>query len=156
MSDKSKDARQDLQLIQSFTSKISTKLSKNSEFSLDDLENDELQDIGKLLQIAKFLVVKYEDKKEMSKIMHDFVEMIEAYSQSIENIDDDVTELVVSAQNSINRLRDVHTNISSKFDFDSKQAKESIIGANNLTNSSRDFNTSEYLQNPQEKTVQVI
>ncbi|NIU02552.1 MAG: hypothetical protein GWN01_17115, partial [Nitrosopumilaceae archaeon] len=77
----------------------------------------ELQDIDKLLQIANFLIIKYEDKKEMVSIMGDFVDMIEAYAESIEKIDDDVTELVVSAENSIKRLKDMHMNISTKFDF---------------------------------------
>jgi len=81
---------------------------------------EELQDLNKIVGIADFMVCKYADKKEIRSILKHFVSIISDTASSLENLDDEISELIISAEDSINKVKDMHVHISKKSDFKKK------------------------------------
>ena len=92
--------------------------------------------------------------------MKHFVSIIHDSAESIEEIDDEVSELIISAEDSINKLKEIHTNVSEKYDFEKSGIKTIEDGpensSNNLTKSTIEINSQDYPQNSTEKNAQVI
>jgi len=146
----------DIERIRTLSSKIDKKLSetKSSDDKIDKLTLEELQDLDKIVGIADFMLCKYDDKKEMRSILKHFVSIISDTANSLENLDDEISELIISAEDSINKVKDMHTNISEKSDFkkryhDGPDYDEHETSAINLTNFGTEVNTAEYQQNSQ-------
>jgi hypothetical protein len=152
----------DIENIRSLSGKIEKKLSQLKSpdgYKLDKLSFEELQDINKILGLTDFLLCKYEEKKETLSILQHFVSIIHDSAQSIENLDDEISELIVSAEDSINKVKDIHYNISEKSDIDYPKindSKETESSSINLTNFTTEINTVEYQQTSTEETAQVI
>lgn len=144
----------DLERVRTLSSKIENKLShsKSDESQLDKISSEELQDINKILQLADFLLCKYEEKKETHSILEHFVSVIHESAKSIQGLDDEISELIVSAEDSINKVKDMYVTISDKSDLSSKVPIENC-GSINLTNFATEINTVEYQQNSQEETA---
>ncbi|PJB98313.1 MAG: hypothetical protein CO079_02695, partial [Nitrosopumilales archaeon CG_4_9_14_0_8_um_filter_34_10] len=89
-----------------------------------------------------------------------FVSIIGESAQSMENVDDDISELILSAEDSINKVKNMHSKISEKSDLKKSYLDdsddESKNGSINLTNFTTPFNTSKYQEKSQGDTVQVI
>jgi len=109
----------DIQRIKDISSKIDKKLSVKSsdDVKIDKLSLEELQDLDKIVKIADFMVCKYADKKEMSSILKHFASIISETAISLEDLDDEISELIISAEDSINKVKDMHENISDQSDF---------------------------------------
>ena len=144
----------DIERIRALSSKIDKKLSeaKSSDDKIDKLTLEELQDLDKIVGIADFMLCKYDDKKEMRSILNHFVSIISDTANSLENLDDEISELIISAEDSINKVKDMHTHISEKSDFkkryhDGPEYNEHETSAINLTNFGTEVNTAEYQQN---------
>jgi hypothetical protein len=144
----------DLEFILNISNKIEKKLS-NSDSStnkkIDKLSVEELQDLNKIVSLADFMLCKYQDKKETQSILEHFVYIIRESAESIEEIDDEVSELIISAEDSINKVKEIHTNISEKFDFKKsdikRQDEETENSSNNLTNLAIEINSQGYQHN---------
>ncbi len=153
----------DLEFIRNISNKIEKKLS-NSDSStnkkIDKLSVEELQDLNKIVSLADFMLCKYQDKKETQSILEHFVSIIRESAESIEEIDDEVSELIISAEDSINKVKEIHTNISEKFDFKKSDIKtqdeETENSSNNLTNLAIEINSQGYQHNSKDKNMQVI
>jgi len=150
----------DIERIRALSSKIDKKLSE-AKLSDDDkigkLTLEELQDLNKIVGIADFMLCKYVDKKEMHSILKHFVSIISDTANSLENLDDELSELIISAEDSINKVKDMHTHISDKSDFkkryhDGPEYNEHETSAINLTNFGTEVNPAEYQQNSQGHT----
>jgi hypothetical protein len=156
-----RDFSKDLDRIKSLSSKIDKKISEaksNDDKNLEKLTLDELQDLNKIVGIADFLLVKYADKKEMRSILKYFVSVISDAAGSIENLDDEISELIMSAEDSISKVKGIHVDISEKSDFkkkyhDGPDYNEHETSAINLTNFATEINTVEYQQNSQGNTA---
>jgi len=149
--------------LQSLSVNIEKKLSASNspDVKIDKLTSEELQDINKIVGLANFMLVKYEDKKETRSILQQFVSIITESAESMECIDDEISELILSAEHSINKVKNMHTKLSEKSDLKKSYLTEfedceSEIGSINLTNFTRPINTSEYQQKSQGSAVQVI
>lgn len=158
-----RDFTKDIDHIQSLSAKIEKKLSASNapDVKIDKLTLEELQDINKIVGLANFMLFKYEDKKETRLILQQFVSIITESAQSIESVDDEISELILSAEDSINKVKNMHSKISEKSDLKKSYLNESAddeseTGSINLTNFTTPINTSEYQQNSQGNTVQVI
>jgi hypothetical protein len=157
-----RDFPKDIDHIQSLSAKIEKKLSVSApDVKIDKLSLEELQDINKIVGLANFMLYKYEDKKETRSILQHFVSIITESAQSIESLDDEISELILSAEDSINKVKNMHSKISENSDLeksylDESAAAEPKTGSINLTNFTTHINTSEYQQNSQEDAVQVI
>ena len=161
MLNQKRDFSKDIDRIKSISSIIDKKLSevKPSEDSkIDKLSMEELQDLDKIVGIANFMMCKYVDKKEMRSILKHFTSIIYETASSLENLDDEVSELIISAEDSINKVKDMHTHISDKSDFkkkylDGPDYNEHETSPINLTNFVTQINTVEYQQNSREETA---
>ena len=158
-----RDFSLDLEKVRQLSGKIEQKLSKSNipdDSRLDKLSFDELQDINKILGLADFLLCKYEEKQETHSILQHFVSIVRDSAESIEGLDDDISELIISAEDSINKVKDMYSNISDKSDFErnakNSESEETESGSINLTNFTTEINTLGYQQNSQEETAQVI
>ena len=153
----------DLEFVRNISEKIDRKLSQSNNSinpKIDKLSLEELQDLDKIVRIADFMLFKYEDKKETSSLLKNFVSIIRDSAESIEDIDDEVSELIISAEDSINKIKEIHTNVSEKYDLKNSGIKTieecSKNSSNNLTKVTIEINSQEYPQNSTEKNAQVI
>ncbi len=153
----------DLEFVRNISEKIDRKLSQSNNSinpKIDKLSLEELQDLDKIVRIADFMLFKYEDKKETSSLLKNFVSIIRDSAESIEEIDDEVSELIISAEDSINKLKEIHTDVSEKYDLKNSGIKTIEEGSknssNNLTKATIEINSHEYPQNSTEKNAQVI
>ena len=147
----------DIERVKTISLKIDKKLSivkspNNDE--TDKLSLEELQDLDKIVDIANFMLCKYADKKEMSSILTNFTSIISDTANSLGNLDDEISELIISAEDSINKVKDMHANISDKSDFkekylDGPDFDKHETSAINLTNITTEINTAQYQQNSQ-------
>ena len=145
----------DIERIRTLSSKIDKKLSEaksSDNDKLDKLTLEELQDLNKIVGIADFMLCKYDDKKEMRSILKHFVSIISDTANSLENLDDEISELIISAEDSINKVKEMHTHISEKSDLKKRyhngpEYNEAETSAINLTNFGTEVNPAEYQQN---------
>ena len=156
-----RDFTKDIQRIKDISLKIDKKLSTvkpSDDTKIEKLSLEELQDLDKIVKLADFMMCKYVDKKEMSSILKHFTSIICETSTSLADLDDEISELIISAEDSINKVKDMHTNISSKSDFkknylNGPDYNEDETSAINLTNFVTDINTVGYQQNSQRYTA---
>ena len=156
-----RDLTKDIQKIKDISSKIDKKLFEvkpSDDAKIDKLSLEELQDLDKIVKIADFMMCKYADKKEMSSILKHFTSIVHETSTSLEDLDDEISELIISAEDSINKVKDMHANISDKSDFkknylNGPDYNEDETSAINLTNFVTEINTVEYQQNSQRHTA---
>ena len=153
----------DLDFVRSISEKIERKLSQSKNSinpKIDKLSLEELQDLSKIVHLADFMLFKYEDKKETRSLLKNFVSIIRDSAESIEEIDDEVSELIISAEDSINKIKEIHTNVSEKYDLEKSGIKTiedgSESSSNNLTKATIEINSQEYPQNSTDKNAQVI
>lgn len=141
-----------------------SKLDKKDEKKVDALTFEELQDLNQILQLADYVLCKYENKKEVHSVLKDFVGIITKSSHSIEEIDDEINELVISAEGTIQRIKDLQTNVSDNYSIQNKAPQKTSSSedepqknsANNLTNSSTPAYTQGYQQTSRVEAEQVI
>ena len=156
-----RDFSKDLDRIKSLSSKIDKKISEaksSDDKNIEKLTIEELQDLNKIVGIADFMLVKHADKKEMRSILKYFVSVISETAGSIEDLDDEISELIMSAEDSISKVKGIHVDISEKSDFkkkyhDGPDYNEHETSAINLTNFATEINTVEYQQNSQGNTA---
>ena len=150
-----RDFLKDIDRIRSLSSVIDKKLSEikpSDSDKIDKLTLDELQDLDKIAGIADFMLTKYADKKEMCSILKNFTSVITDTAASMGNLDDEISELILSAEDSINKVKDLHAQIENKSDFKKKYADgpeydRAQTSSINLTNFVTEINTVEYQQN---------
>ena len=141
------------ELVRSVSEKINKKLSKETitQDKIDRLSLEELQDLNKLVGLANFLLCKYDDKRDTRDMLQYFVSLIDSTCESMGGIDDEIAELLIAAEDSINRIKATHTTISDKSDLKSVSTQGGLDScANNLTNSTIEINPLEYQQNLQD------
>jgi hypothetical protein len=149
------DFLKDIQHIRSLSSILDKKLSEvkpSDSDKIDKLTLDELQDLEKIAGIADFMLTKYADKKEMRSILKHFTSVIIETTDSMGNLDDEISELILSAEDSINKVKNLHAHIENKSNFKKKYCDgPDYDGAEtsgiNLTNFVTEINTVEYQQN---------
>ena len=150
----------DIERIRTLSSKLDKKLSEvkpSDDDKINKLTLEELQDLNKIVGIADFMICKYADKKEIHSILKHFVSIISDTANSLENLDDELSELIISAEDSINKVKEMHVHISEKSDFkkryhDGPDYNEHETSAINLTNFGTEVNPAEYQQNSQGHT----
>jgi len=161
MLNQKRDFSKDVERIRSISSKIDKKLTEiksTDDSKIDKLSLDELQDLDKIVGIADFMMCKYADKKEMRSILKYFTSIINETADSLGDLDDEVSELILSAEDSINKVKDMHSRISEESDFkkkylDGPDYNEHETSAINLTNFATVIHTVGYQENSQGDTA---
>lgn len=129
---------------------------------VENLTTDELLDLNEILRLADLILTKHEVKKEFHSLLKEFVEIINKSAYSVEALDDEINELIYSAEGTMSRLKDLQGEVSDEFDFEAEKTHanhEQIIPkncSNNLTKDSTAVYTQEYQQNSTLETGQVI
>ena len=126
---KQRNLIKDFKKIEKFSSLVEKRLltfDKDKQ-RIEKLSFEELQDLNELLRLADYILTKHEDKKEVYALLKDFVAMINNSSNSMDLLNDKITELVVSAEAAISRIKNLQTDISENYSF--KGTKESEIKA---------------------------
>ena len=104
---------------------------------------EQLQDLHQLTSMANFILLKYENNKEVYSLIKDFVDMIHNSTESMELLNDKIIEMVVSAESAIFRIKSLQGDVSENFSLiNTKKPKMhngpktmSKTSTNNLTKS---------------------
>ena len=86
-----------------------------SASDLRQLDNGELQDLGRLVWIAEYISSKHVDKTNMRDMVRPLVATIRKSAESIGMVEDDVQELLLSAKASLDCLADAHTSVCKEY-----------------------------------------
>jgi len=80
-------------------------------------------------------------KKEFHSLLKEFVDIINKSAGSVEVLDDEIVELVISAESTITRIKELQGRVSENYDIESKSSKDETKSdkvensSNNLTSS---------------------
>lgn len=133
-------SRKKIQKISALVEKRLAELDSDKK-KISQLSVEELQDFNQILRIADYILYKYEHKKEVFSLIKEFVDMVNSSVGSMDTLNDNLSELVISAEDSIKRIKHLQSNVSenliseeyAKSDDFSKSAKPD--STNNLTRS---------------------
>ena len=95
----------EIRIFSKFVNNRLEELNKNNKSIINQLGEDELNDLNRLLQIADYILCLHEEKKELHSILKKFVNVINGSISSIENIDDQTNELIISADSTISKIK---------------------------------------------------
>ena len=88
------------------------RITRSKEEQVSRLSAEELRDFDKILQITSFLLCKYEDKKAVYSLLSEFVSTIHASIDSLDRIDDKISEIVLSADCGVRGIKEIHARVS--------------------------------------------
>jgi len=146
----------ELRKVRHFSSIITKKL-KSESISSENINNftfEELTDINKILSLTDFILTKYEHKKSMRLILNEFVDLITKSANSLESIDDDVEEMLISSTAEISRLKSIQHNFSKENDPIFNENKlENEVNSKNSVNNLTIFSTDVYSPNYPSKII---
>jgi len=161
-----RNLKKDLAKVKKLSNLVEEKITKSNQKDLENvgkLSSEELDDLSQILNITNFILCKHEDNKELHSMLKELVRMINDSVNSIEILNDQISEQVISAECSIKRIKDLQSDVSDNFAFESIMKRrvhvdsvDSQHGANNLTKSSIPVYTHEYQQKSAVETEQVI
>ncbi len=108
---------------------------------INQLSLEDLQDFNQILRIADYILYKHENKKEVFSLIKEFVDMVSNSVGSMDELNDNINELVISAEDSIKRIKSLQSNVSEDYALepyaksDASQILQSHDSTNNLTKS---------------------
>ena len=146
----------ELRKVRHFSSIITKKLKSESISSenINSFTFEELTDINKILSLTDFILTKYEHKKSMRLILNEFVDLITKSANSLESIDDDVEEMLISSTAEISRLKSIQHNFSKENDsIFSENKLENEVNSENSVNNLTIFSTDVYSPNYPSKII---
>ena len=126
---KKRNLKKDFKKIEKFSILVEKRLSTfdKDKQRIEKLSFEELQDLNELLRLADYILTKHEDKKEVYVLLKDFVAMINSSSNSMDLLNDNIAELVVSAEGAISRIKNLQSDVSENYSLEGR--KESQIKA---------------------------
>jgi len=115
---KNRNFTKDLKKVRIFSFLAEKKLSlfdKKNENKIENMTFEQLQDLQQLTSAANFILLKYEDNKEIYSLLKDFVDMIHNSSESVDLLNDKIIEMLVSAESAISRIKNLQGDVSENF-----------------------------------------
>ena len=115
---KNRNFTKDLKKVRIFSFLAEKKLSefnKKDEHKIENMTFEQLQDLQQLTSAANFILLKYEDNKEVYSLLKDFVDMIHNSSESVDLLNDKIMEMIVSAESAISRIKNLQGDVSENF-----------------------------------------
>ena len=119
----SKKLTRDLRKIKKFSTIVEEKLAKfeNKDNKMtENLTIDELNDFRKILQISDFILTKHQNNKEFHSVLKEFVDMINKSTSSMDLLNDEISELVLSADNSVSKIKNLQNDVSDTYSIGQK------------------------------------
>ena len=147
--------RGEIRRIRDLSSRIDARLSRagiRRRDAIDGLTPEQLQDLDQVVCMADYMLCKHADSREMRSILKHLVGVISEAAGSIGQLDDEIAELIVSAEASIGRVRRLHGRLSDQSDMrppfdDGPEYDRHATSAINLTNPVGDVHPVAYQQN---------
>ena len=138
-----RNTKKNFEKIKKISSLVEKKLEEykhKNDKRIEKLTLEQLQDLNEILRITDFILTKHEAKKEFRSLLKEFVDIINKSVGSVEILDDEIGELIISAESTITRIKDLQGMVSKNYDFESKSLNETKSdtvenSANNLTSS---------------------
>lgn len=138
-----RNIKKDFEKIKKISSLVEKKLEEykhKNDKRIEKLTLEQLQDLNEILRITDFILTKHEAKKEFRSLLKEFVDIINKSAGSVEILDDEIGELIISAESTITRIKDLQVMVSKNYDFESKPSSKTKSdkvenSANNLTTS---------------------
>jgi hypothetical protein len=118
ISKKNRNFTKDLKKVRIFSFLAEKKLSqfdKKDENKIKNMTFEQLQDLQQLTSAANFILLKYENNKEVYSLLKDFVDMIHNSSESVDLLNDKIMEMLVSAESAISRIKNLQGDVSENF-----------------------------------------
>lgn len=88
-------------------------LSDADRRAVNAVAPEDLRDFDAVLQAARYLLVKYEDRRELRALLRTLVGVIERSAEGLGGIDDEMGELILSAEDSLRRIREAQAGVGS-------------------------------------------
>lgn len=135
-----KKSREKIQKLSLLVEKRLAEFDQKEKNQINSLSFEELQDFQQILKISDYILYKYEGKKAVFSLLKEFVDMISNSVNSMDLINDEISELVVSAEYYIKKIKALKENVSENFTLDSTkncdfEHAEPKCSTNNLTKS---------------------
>jgi len=137
-----RNIKKDFEKIKKISSLVEKRLKERNHKNdkrIEKLTLEQLQDLNEILRITDLILTKHEAKKEFHSLLKEFVGIINKSAGSVEILDDEIGELIISAESTITRIKDLQGMVSKNYDFESKssETKSDKVenSANNLTSS---------------------
>ena len=142
---KNRNFKKNLEKVCKFSKLLEKKFNASDqkyERKIKSLSFEELQDLNEIVQRAHFILAKHEDKKEVYSLLKEFVDVIENSGNSIDLLNDEIGELIFSAENTLKRIKNLQNDVSNKFSLEKdnteiqrQNAHDFESSTNNLTKS---------------------
>lgn len=127
------------------------------ERKIQNLTEEELEDLDYVLSLAENVLIKYQHKTEAQIILKEFVELVRNWTSSLNEINDEIQEMLITAQSSVSEIKTAQNDVSSNFSIGNKKTQEHLTqGRINLTKSVTPVYTQGYQQSPQVQYEQVV
>jgi len=159
-----RNLKKDLEKVRKIYSLVDKRLKSTEKFNqkVENLTIDELNDLSEILRLTDLILTKHEVKKEFHDLLKEFVVIITKSADSVEVLDDEISELIISAEGTISRVKALRGKVSDEFNFEmgktSARREQIIVNScsNNLTKSSTGVYTHGYQQKSTLEAEQVI
>jgi hypothetical protein len=160
-----RNLKKDIEKVRQFSVMVDKKMEsimKQEHKKIENLSSTELQDLHEILRITDYILTKHESNKDFHSILKEFVGIISNSVNSVETLDDEISELVISAESTIGHIKHLQGRVSNDYDFkatrDETQSEELLnkLSPINLTKSSTGVYTQGYQHTSPVETEQVI
>ena len=156
--------KRDLEKVRKISSLVDKRLKSTEKLNqkIENLTPDELNDLNEILRIADLILTKHEVKKEFHGLLKEFVDIITKSTDSVESLDDEISELIISAENTMISIKALRGKVTDEFDLEVgkplSERKPIMTNncSNNLTKSYTGVYNKEYQQNSTLEAEQVI
>jgi hypothetical protein len=152
-----RNIKKDLEKVRKIYSFVDKRLKSTDNFNqkVENLTNDELNDLNEILRITDLILTKHEVKKEFHGLLKEFVDIIIKSADSVEVLDDEISELIISAEGTISRVKALRGKVSDEFDLETGKtsARREQINTNNCSNNLTKSSTGVYTQEYQQKSA---
>ncbi|MEO9310459.1 MAG: hypothetical protein ABI337_09250 [Nitrososphaera sp.] len=127
------------------------------ERKIQNLVEQDLEDLDYVLGLAEQILLKYQHKKEAYILLKEFVDLIRNWTCSLHEINDQIQEMIISAQSSVAEIKTAQSDVTSNFSFsETKKQENPKEGTINLTKSAIPVYTQEYQQKSKIQYEQVV
>jgi len=152
-----RNIKKDLEKVRKIYSLVDKRLKSTEKFNqkIENLTIDELNDLNEILRVADLILTKHEVKKEFHDLLKEFVDIITKSADSVEVLDDEISELIITAEGTISRVKALRGKVTDEFDFEigKNSVRREQITANNCSNNLTKSSTGVYTQGYQQKST---
>jgi len=152
-----RNLKKDLEKVRKIYSLVDKRLKSTEKFNqkVENLTIDELNDLSEILRLTDLILTKHEVKKEFYDLLKEFVDIITKSADSVEVLDDEISELIITAEGTISRVKALRGKVTDEFDFEigKNSVRREQITANNCSNNLTKSSTGVYTQGYQQKST---